>query len=105
MPITSISCEQAQAMQAQGALIVDVREPWEVQLAAIDGALNIPMQTIPEAIAALQRDQALLLLCHHGMRSMNVARFLEQQGFDGLFNVTGGIDAWSRQVNPAVARY
>jgi rhodanese-related sulfurtransferase len=67
--------------------------------------LNIPMQSIPAAVQALPRDQSLLLLCHHGMRSMQVARFLAQQGFDAVFNITGGIEAWARQVNPALARY
>jgi rhodanese-related sulfurtransferase len=105
MPVQSVSCEQALTMQSQGALILDVREPWELEIAAIDGALNIPMQSIPAAIDALPREQDLLLLCHHGMRSMNVAQFLERHGFDALFNVSGGVDAWSRQVNPALARY
>jgi rhodanese-related sulfurtransferase len=105
MPIASVSCEQALDMQSQGALILDVREPWELEIAAIDGTLNIPMQSIPAALDALPRDQALLVICHHGIRSMHVARFLEQQGFDRLFNITGGTDAWSRQLNPALARY
>jgi rhodanese-related sulfurtransferase len=105
MSVQTISALEAQAMQAQGALILDVREPWELEIAAIAGALNIPMQTIPAAIAALPREQALLVLCHHGIRSMHVARFLEQQGFDDLFNITGGADAWSRQVDPALPRY
>jgi rhodanese-related sulfurtransferase len=68
MSVQSVSCQQALAMQAQGALILDVREPWELEIAVIDGALNIPMQAIPEAIDALPREQDLLLLCHHGMR-------------------------------------
>jgi rhodanese-related sulfurtransferase len=105
MPIQSISAQQALEMQAQGALVLDVREPWELEIAAIDHALNIPMQTIPLALDALPREQALLIICHHGIRSMQVARFLEQQGFDDLFNVAGGTDAWSRTVNTALPRY
>jgi rhodanese-related sulfurtransferase len=105
MPIQSIHCQQALALQAQGALILDVREPWELEIAAIDQALNMPMQSIPAALGALPRDQNLLILCHHGIRSMHVARFLEGHGFDALFNVVGGIDAWSREVNPALSRY
>ncbi len=105
MPIQSINASQALALQREGALILDVREPWELEIAALQDALNIPMQTIPTALDALPRDQALLIVCHHGIRSMHVARFLEQHGFDDLHNVTGGIDAWSRTVNPSLPRY
>ncbi len=105
MAVSHVSCQQALELQAQGALILDVREPWELEIAAINGALNIPMQSIPAALDALPREQDIVIICHHGMRSMNVARFLERQGFDALFNVTGGTDAWSRQVDPALARY
>lgn len=105
MPVQTISAQQALEMQTQGALILDVREPWELEIAAIDRALNIPMQTIPAALDALPREQALLIICHHGIRSMHVARFLEQQGFDDLFNIAGGTDAWSRTVDRALPRY
>jgi rhodanese-related sulfurtransferase len=105
MPIQSISAQQALAMQSKGALILDVREPWELAIAAIDGALNIPMQSIPAALNALPREQDLLIICHHGMRSMQVARFLELQGFNELFNITGGTDAWSRTADTALPRY
>lgn len=105
MPVQTISAQQALEMQTQGALILDVREPWELEIAAIDRALNIPMQTIPTALDALPREQALLILCHHGIRSMHVARFLEQQGFDDLFNIAGGTEAWSRTVDSALPRY
>jgi rhodanese-related sulfurtransferase len=105
MAIHTISCSQARAMQAQGAFILDVREPWELEIAAINGALNIPMQSIPAALGALPKEQAIMMICHHGIRSMPVARFLEQQGFDDLFNVQGGTDAWSRLVDPQLPRY
>jgi rhodanese-related sulfurtransferase len=105
MPIQSISAQVALAMQAQGALILDVREPWELEIATIDGALNIPMQTIPKAIDQLPREQNLLIICHHGIRSMHVASFLEQQGFEALFNISGGTEAWSRTVNTGLAHY
>ena len=63
------------------------------------------MQTIPARLADLKRDQPIAVLCHHGGRSMQVAMFLQQQGFTRLVNVAGGIDAWSRQVDPSVPRY
>jgi rhodanese-related sulfurtransferase len=105
MAISEINAQQALELQSQGALLLDVREVWELEIAAIDGALNIPMQSIPAAIGALPREQAIVVICHHGIRSMHVARFLQSQGFDELFNVSGGTDAWSRQVNPAIPRY
>lgn len=105
MTIQSISALQAQAMQQAGALILDVREPWEAHLASIQGALNIPMQQIPASLNALPAEQAILCLCHHGIRSMNVAIFLRQQGFENVFNITGGSQAWSCTVDASVAQY
>lgn len=90
-------------------LLLDVREPWEVQLASIRSAqaptLHIPMRDIPARLAELPRDRPILCYCHHGMRSMQVVRFLHQQGLDEAVNVAGGIDAWSQQVDPGVPRY
>jgi rhodanese-related sulfurtransferase len=105
MAVESISAQTALAMQQNGALILDVREPWETHLAPIAGALNIPMQSLPSSLNALPDDQDILCLCHHGVRSMHVAQFLAQQGFDHIYNITGGSDAWSRSVDAGVARY
>lgn len=88
--------------------MLDVREPWEVQQAVIAGSINVPMQSIPQnldAIRKLQSDGELVVICHHGARSMYVAQFLQHQGFDDLINLRGGIDAWSRQVDPSVPIY
>jgi rhodanese-related sulfurtransferase len=75
-------------------LLLDVREAWEVGTAALPGALHLPMRDIPARAGEL----------HHGARSMQVALFLERQGFS-VHNLTGGIDAWSREVDSAVPRY
>ena len=92
-----------------GALLLDVREPWEVALAAIriDGlrTLSIPMQEIPGRLAELDAAQPVVCICHHGARSAQVVAFLERQGFDAAYNLAGGIDAWSLHVDPAVPRY
>lgn len=88
--------------------LLDVREPWEYDTAKIVGAVNMPMQTVPQnldAIRRLQDDGELVVICHHGARSMYVAQFLQNQGFDDLINLRGGIDAWSRQVDPSVPIY
>jgi len=90
-------------------VVLDVREPWEVQAASLvlDGAptICIPMNEVPRRLAELDRRQPVLCLCHHGMRSLQVAMFLERQGFDQVFNIAGGIDAWSREVDATVPLY
>ncbi len=91
------------------ALVLDVREAWEVQTASVkaDGfELQImPMNTVPARINELSREQPIACLCHHGGRSMQVAAFLAQQGFSHVANIAGGINAWSAQVDPSVPRY
>ena len=90
-------------------LVLDVREPWEVALASVQPAgfelLAMPMNSVPAQLAALDPDRPVACLCHHGMRSQNVAAFLERQGFDRVANIFGGIDAWSGEFDPAVPRY
>ncbi len=105
MAVQSISAQAALAMQQDGALILDVREAWEAHIAPISGALNIPMQQLPSSLLALPEDQTILCLCHHGIRSMHVAQFLVQQGFENIYNITGGSEAWSRTVDTSVPRY
>ena len=87
------------------ALVLDVREPWEVALAGLPGALAIPMGSIPSSLNRLDPDQTTICLCHHGARSMQVALYLQQQGFSDVINLTGGIHAWSEQVDPSVRQY
>jgi rhodanese-related sulfurtransferase len=91
------------------ALVLDVREAWEVQTACVKAQgfelLKIPMHAIPPRIAELDRDQPIAVLCHHGSRSMQVAAFLVQHGFGHVANITGGINAWSSQVDASVPTY
>ena len=77
-------------------LLVDVREPWELRLAAVSGVVNIPMAQIPDRLGELSRDRRIVVMCHTGARSYQVAVFLQQSGFDSVMNLAGGIDAWSR---------
>jgi len=87
-------------------LLLDVREPWEYQTAHIEGATLIPMNEIPgRAHQELDEEASILVLCHHGARSLSVAAWLRQQGFDKAQSVSGGIDAWSAQVDPILPRY
>ncbi len=86
-------------------LLLDVREPWEWQLAHIEGARLLPMGQVPASIEQIDRTRPTVVICHHGMRSLQVIAFLQRQGFDNLHNLQGGIDAWSREVDPGVALY
>lgn len=89
--------------------VLDVREPQELAAASVQAqgfaVLAIPMGEIPSRLAELDRTQAIACLCHHGARSMRVAQFLAQQGFEHVANISGGIDAWSQQRDPTVPRY
>ncbi|HZR79756.1 MAG TPA: rhodanese-like domain-containing protein [Candidatus Binatia bacterium] len=86
-------------------LVLDVREPKEIALARFDGALAIPMGDVPARVEDLPRDREIVVLCHHGVRSAQVASFLVHHGLDRVVNLRGGIDAWSLQVDPGVPRY
>jgi rhodanese-related sulfurtransferase len=86
-------------------LLVDVREPWEVDKARLAGALVIPMREVPGRIGEIDEEREVVAFCHHGGRSMQVAMFLEKQGFKRVHNLAGGIDAWSRTVDPSVPVY
>ena len=86
-------------------VVLDVREPWEVALASLPGSVCIPMGRLVAELDRLDPDQTTVCLCHHGARSMQVAVFLERQGFSDVINLTGGIHAWSETVDPAVKTY
>ena len=85
--------------------LVDVREEWEYSLAKLDGSILIPLGTLPQSLARLNRDAEIIAICHHGMRSADATNFLLQQGFTNVKNLVGGIDAWSTQVDGTVPRY
>lgn len=89
-------------------LLLDVREPWEAQTARISvpGEQRlIPMGQLPARLDELDPAQSVVVYCHHGMRSLQVVAFLERQGFESVYNLAGGIDAWSVEVDPQVPRY
>jgi rhodanese-related sulfurtransferase len=88
-----------------GALLLDVREPFEVQLCAVPGSRLIPMRQIPESMPELPRHQPILVMCHHGGRSLRVTEFLRANGFANVTNIAGGIDAWAEQIDQTLARY
>jgi rhodanese-related sulfurtransferase len=85
--------------------LLDVREPHELEICAIDGAIHIPMAQVPARLAELPADAPIVVMCHHGARSQMVVNFLRQAGRDRIFNLEGGIDAWAQQIDGAVALY
>ena len=94
----------ADAGRAQ-PLLLDVREPWEFQTCHIEGATPMPMRSIPARLAELDADRPVVCICHHGARSMQVANFLEQNGFAEVTNLTGGVHAWALQVDKSMPTY
>jgi rhodanese-related sulfurtransferase len=88
-----------------GLVVLDVREPWEYETAKIDGSILLPMGEIPARFQELDPEAHIVTVCHAGVRSMNVAVWLRNQGLERVQSLRGGIDAWSREIDPAVPRY
>lgn len=86
-------------------VLLDVREPWEYDRARIEGSKLVPMREVPARLAEIDAAREVVAICHHGGRSMQVAMFLERQGFKSVHNLAGGIDAWSRTVDPSIPTY
>lgn len=98
--------DAAAALENPGnAVLLDVREPYEVAHCRLPGALHIPMEQMPERWSELPEDRPIIVYCHHGFRSMNVVRFLKAQGVQNAHNLKGGIDAWSKRIDPSIPRY
>ncbi|HXR40409.1 MAG TPA: rhodanese-like domain-containing protein [Terracidiphilus sp.] len=102
-----ISPTETAALLTEGkARLIDVREPWEFATARIDGSVAMPMGDLPARVhQELDPDDHLVIVCHHGLRSMNVAVWLRNQGYEQAQSLRGGLEAWSAEVDPAVPRY
>jgi rhodanese-related sulfurtransferase len=105
--IREISALELKARRDRGEtpLVVDVREDWELKLASIPDVLHVPMNQIPARLGEFQRDGEVIVMCHAGGRSMRVAHFLANQGFTNVANLSGGISAWSQDVDATVPQY
>jgi len=86
-------------------VLLDVREPWEFEKARIAGSQLVPMREIARRLGEIDPSAEVVAICHHGSRSMQVALFLEKNGFAAVHNLVGGVDAWSRAVDPSVPLY
>jgi rhodanese-related sulfurtransferase len=107
MPPLEIDVAQLKAWRDAGQAfqLIDVREGWEHQTASVEGGINIPMSTVPARKAEIATDRPVVVMCHHGGRSMQVTRWLQANGFANAVNLAGGIDQWSVRIDPAVPRY
>ena len=102
-----ISVGQVNALKKRGETfaLLDVREPREVEKSRIEGSKHIPMGEIPTRVQELDPDEHIIVVCHHGMRSLSVTNWLRQQGFEKVQSMRGGIDGWARTVDPKVPIY
>ena len=86
-------------------LLLDVREPWEFEICQIEGSQLIPMGQLPAALKRLDPARETVVICHHGIRSRQVAMYLDYQGFSSVINLAGGVDAWAQHVDRQMATY
>jgi rhodanese-related sulfurtransferase len=105
IPIEIEAIEAARLAKEPGNVLLDVREPSELAICQVAGSQNIPMGDIPGRLAEIPRDQRILVLCHHGARSMRVTEYLRANGYANVSNVAGGTEAWAENVDPSLARY
>ena len=103
----AISVFQLQQLRQAGTphAVLDVREKAEIEICRIENTIHIPMGEIPSRLGELPADTPLVVLCHHGMRSLRVVNFLRGNGFDNAINLEGGIDAWAAEIDPGIGRY
>jgi rhodanese-related sulfurtransferase len=98
--------EEADALRHNGDWeFLDVREPWELEICSLEEAKHIPMSELPGRHEELDRNRSLIIVCHHGVRSLRVVLWLRSCGFRRVVNLQGGLDAWARRIDPAMSTY
>lgn len=107
MPVEQITAKELQQKIQHGEklFLLDVREPYEYRAARINGSFLLPMAQVPNRLDELPKNQPIIVICHHGMRSQRVADYLAHHNFKSIYNLYGGIDAWSQDVDATVPRY
>lgn len=105
--VPQVSVQELQQLRGRGeqVVVLDVRERWEVAIAALPQSLHIPLNEIPPRLKELDADSAIIVLCKVGGRSQRAAEFLVNQGFTRVSNLRGGIDAWAREIDPNLPTY
>ncbi len=101
----SVSELNARLAQGEPPVLLDVREEWELMRCHLPGTTWIPMGQIVARVNELDKNKETVVVCHHGIRSWQVAKFLESVGFGDVINLSGGIDAWAKQIDPAMPLY
>lgn len=92
-------------LKEEGIRLIDVREKWEHNIARINGSKLVPLGTISEQYKELNVNEKIVVFCHHGSRSYNACRFMIQNGFKNVYNLEGGINAWSLEVDNSIPQY
>ena len=109
MPVTNIAPAELSGWLSDAArgkpLLLDVREPWEFQTARLENSKLVPLRELPARFGELDAGADIVVICHHGARSMQAAMFLAKQGFACVHNLAGGVDAWARSVDPSMPVY
>ena len=105
--VQQIDSNQLKARLDSGkvGLLLDVREDWEHSLAAIEGSTHIPLAELVDRLQELAYEDEIVVYCHHGIRSYQGGQILKEAGFNNVYNLVGGIDAWSQVIDPAIRRY
>jgi adenylyltransferase/sulfurtransferase len=102
MPVKELKSRRE---RGENLLVIDVREEWELQLARIPDVVHVPMNQLPARLGEFSRDAETIVMCHAGGRSLRVAHYLANQGFTNVANLTGGISAWSQEIDATVPQY
>ncbi len=97
--------ELNQHLESNTPFLLDVRQPWEYELCRLENSMLIPMGQIPASINELDKDRETVVICHHGIRSRQIAHYLEQAGFSDVINLNGGVSAWAKTVDTTMTTY
>ena len=97
--------ELKQHLESNSPFLLDVRQPWEYELCSLDNSTLIPMGQIPDNIGELDKERETVVICHHGVRSRQIARYLESTGFSNVINLKGGVSAWAKVVDTTMTTY
>ncbi|MEE8482047.1 MAG: rhodanese-like domain-containing protein [Acidiferrobacterales bacterium] len=89
----------------QNFVLLDVRESWELQICSLPGSTDIPMSQVPTRLDEIDPQQDVIVICHHGIRSQQIAYYLQNAGYNNLYNLRGGISAWSNEIDPSLSTY
>ena len=103
--MTTGECRDYLASATEKPVLLDVREPWEYRIVHLDDSVLVPMRQIPAAVDTLDRDRETIVICHHGVRSRQVALYLERLGFTNVVNLRGGMDAWAKHTDTTLPTY